>query len=164
MTTIQVPVPVTVAKTAAGKFIATSDVRLEAEGDTAEEAVAKLRGRAEPMSLPITPPGVNPWLAVIGMWKDTDPELIAGWRKAIEDNRNAQQEEDRAREEGETTPPDGEPPARLAPIPVSDHPNPWAALAESFKDDPAVDEWLKVMADLRDSEGPIPELMCQEPA
>ncbi len=107
MTTILARVPVTVAKTAAGKFIATSDVRLEAEGDTAEEAVAKLQA--------------------------------------------------------ETTPPGAEPPARLEPIPASDHPNPWAALAESFKDDPAVGEWLKVMADLREREGPIPELTCQEP-
>ncbi len=105
MTTILARVPVTVAKTAAGKFIATSDVRLEAEGDTAEEAVAKLQAETtggQTISLPVTPPGGNPWLAVVGMWKDTDPELIAGWRQAIEDNRNAQEEEDRLREGGES--------------------------------------------------------------
>lgn len=102
MTTILARVPVKVSKTAAGKFVATSDVRLEAEGDTAEEAVAKLRGAAEPMSLPIAAPGQNPWLAVAGMWKDTPPEVIAGWRQAIEDNRNAQEEEDRLREEAES--------------------------------------------------------------
>jgi len=103
-----IQVPVTVRQDATGRFVARpAPVPDEAEGDTPEEAVAKLQA--------------------------------------------------------ETTPLGVKPPARLEPIPVSEHPNPWAALAASFKDDPAVDEWLKVMADLREREGPIPELTCQEP-
>ena len=83
-------VPVTVSPTAGNRFIArTEDFPREAEGGTAEEAVAKLQTAAGgvTITLPETPPGGNPWLAVVGMWKDTDPELIAEWRKAIEENR-----------------------------------------------------------------------------
>ena len=106
MATILTRVPVAVEKTAAGRFIAradVTDVRLEAEGDTAEDAVAKLQARAEPMVLPATPPGGNPWLAVAGMWKGVDPAVIAGWRAAVEENRQRQHEEDekRLREEEE---------------------------------------------------------------
>ena len=86
MTTIRVPV--TVRQTADGRFVARpAPVPDEAEGGTAEEAVARLQARAEPMTLPVTLPGGNPWLAVVGMWKDTDPELIAEWRKCVEENR-----------------------------------------------------------------------------
>ena len=46
----------------------------------------------------------------------------------------------------------------LQPLAVKGGPNPWVALAGAFKDDPLVDEWLKVMAELREVEGPIPEL------
>ena len=97
-------VPITVEATAGGRFVARADLKLEAESDTAAEAVAKLQTAAggETIVLPETPPGGNPWLAVAGMWKDTDPELIAEWRKAIEDNRQMQEEEDRLREEAES--------------------------------------------------------------
>lgn len=44
------------------------------------------------------------------------------------------------------------------PVPVNDHPNPWVALTEAFKGDPMVDEWLRVMTELRGREEPIPEL------
>jgi len=99
-------VPVTMRQNATGRFVARpAPVPDEAEGDTPEEALAKLQAGTtggQTITLPITAPGQNPWLAVIGMWKDTDPELIAGWRQAIEDNRNAQEEEDRLREEAES--------------------------------------------------------------
>ena len=98
-------VPVTVSPTTGNRFIARAgDFPHEAEGRTAEEAVAKLQTAAGgvTITLPETPPGGNPWLAVVGMWKDTDPELIAEWRKAIEENRQLQEEEDRLREETES--------------------------------------------------------------
>ncbi len=102
MASLLTRVPITVEATAGGRFVARADLKLEAEGTTAEAAVAQLQARAEPMSLPVAAPGQNPWLAVAGMWKDTDPELLAEWRKAIEENRQLQEEEDRLREESES--------------------------------------------------------------
>ena len=99
MMTILTRLPVAVEKTAAGRYVARADVQLEAEGDTAEDAVALLQTVAggQAITLPVTPPGGNPWAAVIGMWKDTDPELIAEWRAAVEENRRLQEEEDEKR-------------------------------------------------------------------
>lgn len=93
MTTLRVPV--TVEKTAAGRFVA----RAEAEGTTAEEAVANLQAEVQPAPAP-----------------------------------------------------------PLQPMTAGDHPNPWLALAGAFKDDPLVDEWLQVMAELRTREDSVPEL------
>ena len=92
MASLLTRVPITVEATAGGRFVARADLKLEAEGTTAEAAVAQLQARAEPMSLPVAAPGQNPWLAIAGMWKDVDPELIAEWRKAVEEYR---QERDR---------------------------------------------------------------------
>lgn len=95
MTTILTRVPVTVEKTAAGRFVA----RAEAEGGTAEEAVAKLRAEVQPAPAP-----------------------------------------------------------PLQSMTAGDDPNPWLALAGAFKDDSLVDDWLEVMADLRNREDAVPEM------
>ena len=86
MTTILTRVPVTVEKTAAGRFVA----RAEAEGSTAEEAVAKLQAEVQPVPAPPLQPMTmsdqpNPWVAMVG-WLPDD-ELTAAWRQAMADRR-----------------------------------------------------------------------------
>lgn len=82
MASLLTRVPITVEATAVDRFIARADLNLEAKGTTAEAAVAQLQARGTDAA-----PGQNPWLAVAGMWKDTDLELLAEWRNAIEMNR-----------------------------------------------------------------------------
>ena len=86
MTTILTRGPVTVEKTASGRFVAQADVTLQAEGDTAEQAVANLRAdppaRLEPIRMSDQP---NAWVPMVG-WLPDD-ELTAAWRQAMADRR-----------------------------------------------------------------------------
>ena len=84
MATIRVPV--TVEKIAAGRFVA----RAEAEGSTAEEAMANLQTELQPApAQPLQPVTAsdhpNPWVPMVGWLPDDD--LTAAWRQAMADRR-----------------------------------------------------------------------------
>ncbi len=83
-------VPITVEATAGGRFIARAELKLEAEGATAEEAVANLQAEVQPAPAPPLQPMTmsdqpNPWVAMVG-WLPDD-ELTAAWRQAMADRR-----------------------------------------------------------------------------